>query len=561
MGLMDRVKAFFDKDPKNRELSSSVITHDRVDDGYLTDFRERAPKFEELFENAPDVPVGATPEKCPSCGHADDEDSGDRWYAIDGDKVVCQACAHEVAMPEAPYSNWDDLVSDSFRSYFTHDEPHVKGSGEIKPSHELHRRIMSSVVNSDEFLDTRPMTRMNDVESAWAAMALTHKLKDSLREGALQEYVRRSEQMAEQEHQIEDAERKLEELRDAYEKGALTDEEKERLRELADQHDQASAELGTLVQDSQANPISVEAIEEIHEAASEAQSDAELMASIPGTGPGSGQRINPETMFKLAEQWRESDVLKRVAEIMGRMERDMRYHRANRIVGGFEEIVDVDLGDDIPHVLPHEIAKMRSPLLKKQFQRQFIEKNLVQYDMRGNEPAGKGPVVVLVDGSSSMSGDRNAWARATALALVNIAHKERRDAAVVEFSSAGSQMEWFFEGRQPLDIETIVDCAGHFFAGGTDILPALERAKVIMERVPEFHNADVVLVSDGEDYYGDGDQQIKDYLHGRGVRIHGVAVGDSLRYIEQMCDPITLVSDFALDGPNNATKALAENLS
>jgi uncharacterized protein with von Willebrand factor type A (vWA) domain len=552
MGLMDRVKKLFDRTERRMtDLSSSVVTHDRVDDSYLEDFRDKAPKFNQVFENSPNVPQGDPPTKCPNCG-TDEPD-----WQIDGAEVTCAKCQHQVAMPEAPWSLWADLASDAFRAYFTYDEPKPMPDHQIKPSHELHRRIMSRIINSDEFMDTRPTTRMNEFEAAFATMGLTQSLGESLKTGVLSEHARRSEQMRQQEQSLEDLERKLEALREAFEQGTLTPEQEQEMADLAAQHAQAGQDLDTQVSAQQSAGMGMAVADAVDDAVAQAKEDAEAMMAMPGVGGGPGTRIAPDKMFALAEMWRKNHVLRKVAELMGRLERDMRFKRANRVVGGFEEVVDVELGDTINLALPHELAKLRHPLLRLDFMRRFHEKSIAQYELRGNEPEGRGPVVVLVDGSGSMGGDRNVWARAVSLALVNIAHKERRDAACIEFGSAHEQHAWFFPGRQALDPEHIIDFTSHFFGGGTDIGPAVAHGAKIMEQVPEFNKADLVIITDGEDYYGEDDQQLKDRLNGRGVRIHGVGIGGTYGYLSKMAETQVHVSDLSLSGANEATDQLA----
>ena len=55
----------------------------------------------------------------------------------------------------------------------------------------------------------------------------------------------------------------------------------------------------------------------------------------------------------------------------------------------------------------------------------------MQYLLSGNEPLGKGPLVVLLDKSGSMDGPRDIWATALSLALLDQAHRERRPFALV----------------------------------------------------------------------------------------------------------------------------------
>jgi len=75
-----------------------------------------------------------------------------------------------------------------------------------------------------------------------------------------------------------------------------------------------------------------------------------------------------------------------------------------------------------------------------------------------------------------------------------------------------------------------------------------------------FTKADIVHIGDGQDDYADDDTQLRDTLRGRGVRIHGVMIGDRpSEYQREMCD--TLVSAYDLAGANEATDMLAQNIS
>jgi uncharacterized protein with von Willebrand factor type A (vWA) domain len=143
---------------------------------------------------------------------------------------------------------------------------------------------------------------------------------------------------------------------------------------------------------------------------------------------------------------------------------------------------------------------------------------------------------------------------------MSIARKEKRDCAVVAYSSSSEQEVWSFPHAEPLDPDRVVEMAAHFFCGGTDATPALREAVKLTQGDINFTKADLVLISDGEDYYQDDDIQLQSELKARGVRMHGVMIGDvPSEYLTQMCE--TLVSAYDLAGANEATDMLAENIS
>ena len=97
-------------------------------------------------------------------------------------------------------------------------------------------------------------------------------------------------------------------------------------------------------------------------------------------------------------------------------------------------------GRKLSRLLPHELVSLQHPLLRRDFIRRFVDNELLQYDLRGVEAQGKGPLIVCLDGSSSMLGDKEVWAKALTLTLLEIARRERRRFRAICFSSADAPL-------------------------------------------------------------------------------------------------------------------------
>ena len=61
------------------------------------------------------------------------------------------------------------------------------------------------------------------------------------------------------------------------------------------------------------------------------------------------------------------------------------------------------------------MLSLHHPVLRKDFYRRFLDQELIQYSLRGVEEKGKGPMIVCLDGSSSMAGDKEIWSKAVTL--------------------------------------------------------------------------------------------------------------------------------------------------
>jgi uncharacterized protein with von Willebrand factor type A (vWA) domain len=195
------------------------------------------------------------------------------------------------------------------------------------------------------------------------------------------------------------------------------------------------------------------------------------------------------------------------------------------------------------------------------FFRRYTEGSLLQWSTVGSAEAGKGPLIAVIDRSYSMKGSKNVWARALALALMHISPREKRDFYVLMFAGEATEVSHFaFPHNAPMDPALVAKMAGHSLVFGTDITTGLDAARDIILKVPAFSKADIVLLSDGEDWYQDDDDTMKALLAEMGVRIHGILLG--LRqsdYMDQMCDVQASAFDFT--GPNAATDMLATEIT
>jgi uncharacterized protein with von Willebrand factor type A (vWA) domain len=189
--------------------------------------------------------------------------------------------------------------------------------------------------------------------------------------------------------------------------------------------------------------------------------------------------------------------LRRATESLGRAHyQAVGAHRALTRAAPFQ-ISDLRLGDDLTALVPSEAVLLTDPVGEFEFYRRYADHELLirHHELRG-EPS-RGPILVLVDESGSMAGDRERVAKAIALALVGIAGADRRDAALLEFSSHGQLRISHFPAGES-DLSAVVECLTHFFGGGTDFDAPIGAALRLTEREPRYATADLVIISDGE---------------------------------------------------------------
>jgi uncharacterized protein with von Willebrand factor type A (vWA) domain len=93
----------------------------------------------------------------------------------------------------------------------------------------------------------------------------------------------------------------------------------------------------------------------------------------------------------------------------------------------------------------------------------------MKYELKGTEKQAKCPVVVCVDNSGSMSGDRETWSKAVALALLEIATMQKRGFVCIHFGGQSDALEIIEINSGEKDILNKAIKVAEFFlnAGGT----------------------------------------------------------------------------------------------
>ena len=128
------------------------------------------------------------------------------------------------------------------------------------------------------------------------------------------------------------------------------------------------------------------------------------------------------------------------------------------------------------------------------FLRKLQRKALKQYQRREPIQKGSGDIICMLDESASAEGQAP-WCKAVALALMDIAIRDKRRFAVIHFAGVGHfQTDLFLPGQYTR--EDVLRCAETFLNGNTDYETPLREALRLMTR-EGFENADMVFVTDG----------------------------------------------------------------
>jgi len=195
------------------------------------------------------------------------------------------------------------------------------------------------------------------------------------------------------------------------------------------------------------------------------------------------------------------DRLARIVEMVGRLRMSASALEGSTLGRGVAETVGVTLGQQLDAMLPQELGLLGAGGLTSAlaFSR-MVDRAALVYDRRDEvaEKADRGPVILLVDESSSMRGKPSELAAAIRLYVAQRCVEEGRSFGSVRFSTHASDgLVYLSTGAKPTP-QSLMSDALTFSGGGTDIGKAIRHASYRLQE-DAFERADVILVTDAHD--------------------------------------------------------------
>ncbi len=379
-------------------------------------------------------------------------------------------------------------------------EPRWRAADEIAPAAALNRALLNALRDHPLLEHVRSDTQLDEVAAGLATVLVGEHVLDLLRREALlprgdlldlwdlerqeDELRRRATELDELEHG--DA---SEAVRATAKRAAQVAEA--RLRQKAQNTAQRLAEMPPRARNALPDATSG-LTRQLAEAASEAHGWS--------TGLGSGGRSSPGRQIELGRRLATNPKLRRLGAAVGRMRALALALRKRSVERASEETYAVEMGREIERLLPPELLALRHPVLKRDFARRLIEGRLLSYQLRGVDERGRGPMIVCLDGSSSMAGEKEIWAKAVALTLLEIARRQRRLFRFIGFSSCDEPLYTLDVNPREhhrVSVDRALDVAEHFPGGGTDFETPLDAACDGLAAA-RWRRGDVVLITDGE---------------------------------------------------------------
>lgn len=506
----------------------------------------------------------------------------DKWDKEDYDAIIDEIKELEVASNQlteaAPTGG--PAMGDTFHS-LKKALVKLKEDSDIRPSHLVNKVVADELQDLKEYEELRVHTMGDVVSAGLGCVTMEPKLEmlfDRLKDE--QQMLAELEAMA---AAAEGAGEDIESLEEMI-ANALAEGDGEGAKDFQKQKAKAEEALEKLKEQMEALADSVDEkiqgkIPEMKELAKGAVSDAleqaenlDSLDSTWGLDPGQLQALPAQRRIELAKKF-STDKFKRVAELLGSMTRMAIGEQQKKVTTARDEIYDIELGDDLTRVLPVDLLLMGDDDMDVVFFNKLIERSLPQYKLRGTEKIAKGDIIVCIDDSGSMSGDREPWAKAVGLALLAICKLQKRGFTGIHFGSPGETKTYEFDksdwsastrylrmSAQPAvelrlaPIDAVVSFAETFFNSGTDFMTplsmSLDRLRTQYEKEGAV-SGDIVFITDG--ICGVDEQWLKEFKESQeqiGFRVWGIIIGGNPESepLRTICDTRVFTIKNLLDG-------------
>jgi uncharacterized protein with von Willebrand factor type A (vWA) domain len=488
----------------------------------------------------------------------------DRWDERDLESIVNEMASFKEARRQlgnfAPKSG-ESLMADDFYS-LVKAVPKRTPSEEMEPSHLLNGMVIDEAMALPEYLKLHRYATADPIQAGASAVSMEPKLEeifDRLKtaQEQLQDLIDQMEQHQEYAEELEGIEAELEAI--AAGGGGTGDEDQngnpqeqkalieEQMRRLEKQMDNTASEMDEEIEEEQVHIQHL--LRQGFEEANEEAQTAESAAIAWGLDPGGLKRLPPERRIELAEKLN-SEKFRRIADLFGPMTRLAMSEQNRKVYYASDEIFDIEIGNDLARMLPSEMIRLHSKALRPLWVRDYIQSGLQLYKLQGVEKVAKGSIILCEDGSGSMGGASEIWAKAVALCLARITREQKRDFHAIHFGGTGEYYEFEFEGagfdgkvntyassnkartypNQTFNyIDGIIHFAEVFFGGGTDFMTPLSRALQIQQEQFEAKGrveGDIVFVTDGMCGVDQGWlDAFKEEQERLGFRVWGIIIG------------------------------------
>ncbi len=204
-------------------------------------------------------------------------------------------------------------------------------------------------------------------------------------------------------------------------------------------------------------------------------------------------QTNPEFCFYLSGLIKNHPEVIKIAKLMGNL-KVIKTKKTKRMTRStYESKMNIAASNDITNLIPLELLYLDEQL-ENIFYNKLIEQKLFTYDYQARNSKGRGGIIVLLDTSGSMIGDKLELLKAIILNIALIVLQKKRYFALINFSS--SMQDVLLLPHRP-EFQKFISLLISSYYGGTNFEVPIKRTLEIIKNFRFHRESDVLIFSDG----------------------------------------------------------------
>ena len=223
----------------------------------------------------------------------------------------------------------------------------------------------------------------------------------------------------------------------------------------------------------------------------------EVSSTIEAWGLEEGElhRESIPEALGLLERMKRNQHLKKFAALLGRIRKIAARKARAKVSGQGVRVAIPETGRDLRRAERSELVAITHPALRAKAFRRWTQGELRLRGEKTEQKLGHGPVIVCEDGSGSMEGAKQQWAKAVTLSLAHYAKLQRRSFGWILFDYGVRQSKTYPQGR--LSAGEMLELAESRAGGGTNFEQPLRKAVEMIQK-EGLKKADICFITDGE---------------------------------------------------------------
>jgi uncharacterized protein YegL len=459
---------------------------------------------------------------------------------------------------QQPFRN---LAEDIFVACFRYN-PRIKEDRLISKTFLHNKSIIHKLIMTNEFRELHNQTKNNEVMSANIAASFLNSIYQNNKK-KLNETQSMQDTIQKQQKLIKNLDKKIIDLEIDAAKRQLSPNDPlfQAIKNLQKQKAGAESKLDDSAKIMAQIMIPLQDINQIKRCLVDVKLDLETQEQVNllfsdkeerfGNQPGVHSSVDPTKKLALSRLLYTKKNVRDIFRLLGKFSRVAMSKFKSKVKHETGETTSVYQSNKLDKLIPSEYIKLLEPNLEMLFFKDFTEQQLWCYESKLKDKTGHGPLVIGVDSSGSMRGNRDTYSKAIALAMIALARKQKRDLHIIVFDAAiKAEFTFLYKKNKNISFENMLKFAEISPTGGTSFTATINQAMKIINKEKKFKRSDILMITDGDGSLWDSDEIIK-FKKAKNVHISTLLIQSSsmnrLKSISDTFDTISYIDESIAD--------------